>query len=34
MAHDPLGSDFRHVLVPMVDPLVTAVAQGECDGIS
>jgi hypothetical protein len=34
MAHDPLGCNFRHELIPMVDALATAVAQGECDGVS
>jgi hypothetical protein len=34
MAHDPLGRDLRHVLVSLMDPLSTAVPQGECNGIN
>jgi hypothetical protein len=32
VTHDPLGRDLRHVIVRLMDPLATAVLQGEGDG--
>jgi hypothetical protein len=33
MAHDPLGRDRCQVLIGLMDPLATALAQGEGDGV-